>query len=58
MSRYRYTEIISDKRTSKKNFRTTDFPKVEPKDSDVVYYAKYDDTIMTLAYRLVMLEEN
>ena len=49
--RYKYTEIQKDKITENRVLRTTLYPEIEPKDSDIIYYAKFDDTLMTLAYR-------
>tara|TARA_B100000900_G_C20466576_1_gene669550 strand:+ start:65 stop:367 length:303 start_codon:yes stop_codon:yes gene_type:complete len=49
MSRYKYTEIQNDKVNKKKVLTTTLYPDIESKDSDVIYYAKFDDSLMTLA---------
>tara|TARA_B100002019_G_scaffold3624_1_gene2990 strand:+ start:6534 stop:6833 length:300 start_codon:yes stop_codon:yes gene_type:complete len=49
--RYKYTEIQNDKVSKKKVLTTTLYPEIESKDSDVIYYAKFDDSFMNLAYR-------
>ena len=49
--RYKSTKIKLDKETDNRVLRTTQYPKITPKNSDVVYYTRFDDTFMGLANR-------
>lgn len=51
MARYKHTEIIKDKVTNKRVLKTTEYPEIIPSDADIIYYAKFDDTLMRLADR-------
>ena len=51
MSRYKYTKIESDKITKNKVLTSTEYPVIASSDNDILYFVKYDDTYMNLAYR-------
>ena len=49
MSRYQYTKIVKDGVTKKRVLGSIDYPVIQSKDTDIVYYVKYEDTYMKLA---------
>lgn len=49
--RYKSTKIKLDKETNNRVLKITQYPKITPKNSDVIYYTRFDDTFMSLAYR-------
>ena len=49
MSRYKYTKIVKDGVTKKRVLGSIDYPVIQSKDTDIVYYVKYEDTYMKLA---------
>ena len=49
MSRYKYTKIVKDGVTKNRVLGSTDYPVIQSKDTDIVYYIRYDDTYMKLA---------
>jgi nucleoid-associated protein YgaU len=51
MSRYKNTKIITDKITKYPVLSSTEYPIIKRKDSDIVYFVKFDDSYHTLAYR-------
>ena len=51
MSRYKYTKIESDKIYKNRVLTSTEYPEINASDTDIIYYVKYDDTYMSLAYR-------
>jgi len=51
MSRYKNTKIKNDIYSNNRVLRVTEYPKITPKESDVVYYTRFDDSYMSLAHR-------
>ena len=49
--RYKSTKIKLDKETDNRVLQITQYPKITPKNTDVIYYTRFDDTFMSLAYR-------
>lgn len=49
--RYRHTDRKHDKETDNRIMGTTTYPEVIPKNSDVIYYTKFNDSYMKLAYK-------
>tara|TARA_B100000902_G_C27103559_1_gene810037 strand:- start:81 stop:401 length:321 start_codon:yes stop_codon:yes gene_type:complete len=48
--RYKYTKRKLDKETNNRILSVTHYPKITPKNSDIIYYTRFDDTFMRLAY--------
>jgi nucleoid-associated protein YgaU len=51
MSRYKYTKIVKDGVTKKRVLGSTDYPIIQSKDTDIIYFVRFDDTYMKLAHR-------
>tara|TARA_Y100001963_G_scaffold109556_1_gene151491 strand:- start:2665 stop:2973 length:309 start_codon:yes stop_codon:yes gene_type:complete len=51
MNRYKNTKIKRDKQLKVRYKSTTEYPSIQRRDSDIVYYSKYGDTYSNLAYR-------
>ena len=45
------TKIKRDKQLKVRYKSTTEYPSIQRRDSDIVYYSKYGDTYSNLAYR-------
>ena len=50
MSRYKSTKIKIDKFTNNRVLKVTEYPKINRKDSDIVYYTQDQDSFMSLLY--------
>ena len=51
MDRYKNSKIKKDKQLKVRYKSTTEYPSIQRRDSDIVYYAKHGDTYSNLAYR-------
>lgn len=51
MSRYKSTKIKIDKFTNNRVLKVTEYPKINRKDSDIVYYTQDQDSFMSLAHK-------
>ena len=51
MNRYRYQQVKFDKETGHRKLSTTEYAKIDSKNSDIVYTTKYGDSYSSLAQR-------
>ena len=51
MNRYRYQQVKFDKETGHRKLSTTEYAKIDSKNSDIVYTTKYRDSYSSLAQR-------
>ena len=51
MSRYKNTIVINDKVTQNRKLNSTEYPKIEFKDSDIIHVTRFDESYMSLAHK-------
>ena len=51
MSRYKNTIVINDKVTQNRKLKSTEYPKIEFKDSDIIHVTRFDESYMSLAHK-------